>query len=86
MTKFPQSRHLVAASLAALVASAFIGGCQTTASSINPGPSAPVAFAVERVSPAVVRLDVVTDNFSNGQAGRSAASARASSSTPPGTC
>ncbi len=43
-------------------------GCATTASSIDPGPSPAVAFAIDRVSPAVVRIDVVVDTFVNGQA------------------
>ncbi len=46
------------------------GGCATqdTASRMNPGPSPAVHYATQRVSPAVVRLDVVTDEFINGQA------------------
>ena len=36
--------------------------------SINVGPSYPVRYATGRISPAVVRLDVVTENFDQGQA------------------
>lgn len=57
--------------LAGLVAMAGVGGlagCESTptAEKINPGPSMPVQFAVERVSPAVVRLDVVTQDYAGG--------------------
>lgn len=53
---------------AAGLAAALMTGCATTASQINPGPSTAVAFATQRISPAVVRLDVVTESFSGGQA------------------
>ena len=43
-------------------------GCQPTARFIDPRPSGVVRYATQRVSPAVVRLDVVTDSFSIGQA------------------
>lgn len=43
-------------------------GCQTTAQSIDPRPSKAVRFAVDQVSPAVVRLDIVSESFIGGQA------------------
>jgi len=55
-----------------LAAFAFIVGCNTASrqdpQSINVGPSYPVYYATTHISPAVVRLDVVTENFEQGQA------------------
>jgi len=47
-----------------LAAAALLPGCQ--AAFINPGPDAAVAFAINRVSPAMVQLIVVEDNYVDG--------------------
>lgn len=55
----------------AVVGAAVLGGCNTVGKSggeVDAGPPAPVRYAVGRVSPAVVQLDVVTEDFAEGQA------------------
>ncbi|MEI8196839.1 MAG: trypsin-like peptidase domain-containing protein [Phycisphaerae bacterium] len=56
------------ASAVALASAVVFVGCQPSARFIDPRPTPVVRYATERVSPAVVRLDVVTDSFSGGQA------------------
>ncbi len=57
-------------SAAAFLFSAVFAGCQAgpqnSPASIETGPSFPVRYATERISPAVVQLDVVTESFSGG--------------------
>jgi serine protease Do len=52
---------------ACIFCSLAVAACQTTQPEIDIRPSYAVRFATERVSPAVVQLDVVTENFIGGQ-------------------
>jgi serine protease Do len=63
----PSYRSLAAA---AILSTLTFAACQNVATenpTIDIRPSYPVRYAVERVSPAVVQLDVVTENFIGGQ-------------------
>ncbi|MGN6370113.1 MAG: trypsin-like peptidase domain-containing protein [Phycisphaerae bacterium] len=62
----PLPRLAAALALASLLS---FGGCAAhdDPTNINVQPSFPVRYATSRISPAVVRLDVVTENFIQGQ-------------------
>jgi serine protease Do len=60
---FATPRRLAAA---VCTLSLFLAACQTTPT-IDTRPSYAVRYATDHISPAVVRLDVLADNFVNGQ-------------------
>jgi serine protease Do len=64
---------LISMALAGAMTAALVAGCTATPATKDPGaaidvrPSAAVRYATGRISPALVRIDVVVEEFSQGQ-------------------
>ena len=59
-------RYVVSAVLAAALVGGLAGCADQAGSRIDPHPSYAVQYALQRVSPAVVRLDIVAETYENG--------------------